>query len=92
MDSTMQDFPLTITTIMRYACTVHGDRRVTTATGDGYRHLTYRELGEQAARLANALRRIGNREARELRRREFRQELFDTRRQGRHARDYRIRP
>ena len=26
MDSTMQDFPLTITTIMRYACTVHGDR------------------------------------------------------------------
>ena len=59
MDSTMQDFPLTITTIMRHACTVHGDRRVTTATGDGYRHITYRELGEQAARLANALRRIG---------------------------------
>jgi fatty-acyl-CoA synthase len=59
MDSTMQDFPLTITTIMRYACSVHGDRRVTTATGDGYRHITYRELGEQAARLANALRRVG---------------------------------
>jgi fatty-acyl-CoA synthase len=59
MDSTMQDFQLTITTIMRYACSVHGDRRVTTATGEGYRHLTYRELGEQAARLANALRRIG---------------------------------
>ena len=59
MESTMQDFPLTITTIMRYACTVHGDRKVTTATGDGYRHLSYRELGEQAARLANALRRIG---------------------------------
>ncbi len=59
MDSTMQDVPLTITTIMRYACTVHGDRTVTTATGDGYRHITYRELGEQAARLANALRRIG---------------------------------
>jgi fatty-acyl-CoA synthase len=59
MDSTMQDFPLTISGIMRYACNVHGDRTVTTATGDGYRHLTYRELGEQAARLANALRRIG---------------------------------
>jgi fatty-acyl-CoA synthase len=59
MDSTMQDVPLTITTIMRYACTVHGDRKVTTATGDGYRHITYRELGEQAARLANALRRVG---------------------------------
>ena len=33
--------------------------QVTTATGDGYRHRTYREVGEQAARLANALRRIG---------------------------------
>jgi fatty-acyl-CoA synthase len=59
MDSTMQDFPLTITGIMRYACNVHGDRKVTTATGEGYRHLTYRELDEQAARLANALRRVG---------------------------------
>ena len=55
----MQDFPLTIAGIMRYACNVHGDRTATTATGDGYRHTTYREVGEQAARLANALRRIG---------------------------------
>jgi len=53
MDSTMQDFPLTIAGIMRYACNVHGDRTATTATGDGYRHTTYREVGEQAARLAN---------------------------------------
>ena len=38
----------------------NGDRTVTTATGEGgYRTITYRELGEQAARLANALRRIG---------------------------------
>ena len=59
MDSTMQDFPLAITGIMRYACDVHGDRTVTTATGDGYRHATYRQVGEQAARLSNALRRIG---------------------------------
>ena len=59
MDSTMQDVPLTITTIMRYACELHGDRTVTTATGDGYRHTTYREIGEQAGRLANALRRLG---------------------------------
>ena len=42
--------------------TVHGDRTVTTATGDGYRHATYREVGRQAARLANALRRLGDRE------------------------------
>jgi fatty-acyl-CoA synthase len=59
MDSTMQNYPLTITTIMRYACSAFGDRTVTTATGDGYRHTTYCEVGEQAARLANALRRMG---------------------------------
>ncbi len=60
MQSTMQDFPLTIAAIMRYAATVHGDRTVTTATGDGgYRHATYRQIGDQAARLANALRALG---------------------------------
>ena len=59
MDSTMQDVPLTVTAIMRHACDLHGDRTVTTATGDGYRHTTVRELGQQAGRLANALRRIG---------------------------------
>ena len=56
----MQDFPLTIAAILRYAVSVHGDRTVTTATGaDGYRHATYAEVGGQAARLANALRRLG---------------------------------
>ncbi len=59
MDSTMQDYPLTITAIMRHGCGVHGARTVTTATGDGYRHTSYRELGQQAAQLANALRRLG---------------------------------
>ena len=59
MDSTMQDFPLTITAIMRHGCGVHGSRTVTTATGDGYRHSSYGELGQQAAQLANALRRLG---------------------------------
>jgi len=59
MHSTMQEFPLTVAAILRYAVSVHGDRVVTTATGDGYRHATYREVGKQAARLANALRRLG---------------------------------
>jgi fatty-acyl-CoA synthase len=59
MQSTMQNFPLTITAILRHATGVHGARKVTTATGDGYRQCTYRELGQQAARLANALRRLG---------------------------------
>jgi fatty-acyl-CoA synthase len=59
MDSTMQDFPLTITAIMRHGCGVHGARTVTTATGEGYRQASYRELQQQAAKLANALRRLG---------------------------------
>jgi fatty-acyl-CoA synthase len=59
MDSTMQDFPLTIAAILRHACGVHGARTATTATGDGYRQISYREVGQQAAQLANALRRIG---------------------------------
>jgi fatty-acyl-CoA synthase len=59
MDSTMQDFPLTIAAIMRHGCGVHGARTVTTATDAGYRHISYQELGQQAAQLANALRRLG---------------------------------
>src|SRR6201998_490467 len=59
MDSTMQDFPLTIAAIMRHGCGLHGPRTVTTATADGYRQTSYRELGQQAAQLANALRRLG---------------------------------
>ena len=59
MYSTMQDFPLTITAIMRHGCGVHGRREVITATGDGYRRNTYRELGQQVAQLAHALRRLG---------------------------------
>jgi fatty-acyl-CoA synthase len=55
----MQDVPLTIAAILRHACGVHGARTVTTATGAGYRHVSYREVGQQAAQLANALRRIG---------------------------------
>ena len=53
MLSTMQNSPLTVAEILRYAVNVHGDRTVTTATGDGFRHATYRQVGQQAARLAN---------------------------------------
>jgi fatty-acyl-CoA synthase len=60
MRSTMQDVPLTVTTILRYAADVNGDRTVTTAIGDGrYRTITYRELGAQVGRLASALRGLG---------------------------------
>jgi fatty-acyl-CoA synthase len=59
MYSTMQSFPLTIAAILRHASGVHGARKVTTATDEGYRDCTYAELSQQAAQLANALRRIG---------------------------------
>ncbi|GAA2622285.1 long-chain fatty acid--CoA ligase [Actinomadura fulvescens] len=59
MWSTMQDFPLTITSIMRYGTDVFGASEVATWTGDGTRRRTYAELGERAARLAGALRSLG---------------------------------
>jgi fatty-acyl-CoA synthase len=58
MYSTMQSFPLTITAILRHASGVHGARKATTATDDGYRDCSYAELGGQAAALANALRAL----------------------------------
>ncbi|MFC9972057.1 long-chain fatty acid--CoA ligase [Spirillospora sp. NPDC127200] len=59
MWSTMQDFPLTITSIMRHGTEVFGAAEVTTWTGDGVRRRGYAEVGERAARLAGALRALG---------------------------------
>jgi fatty-acyl-CoA synthase len=59
MRSTMQDFPLTIGTILRHGIRVHGDGEVVTATADGTRSETYAEVGDRAGRLANALRALG---------------------------------
>ncbi|HEY1820500.1 MAG TPA: long-chain fatty acid--CoA ligase [Trebonia sp.] len=60
MDSTMMDFPLTITTIMRYGTTLFGDKEVVTCAGDQpARRRSYADVGERAARLANALRSLG---------------------------------
>src|ERR1700736_6832149 len=53
------DIPLTIASIMRYGTSVFGDREVVTCTEDGSRRRTYAEAGRRAARLANALRRLG---------------------------------
>jgi fatty-acyl-CoA synthase len=55
----MQDFPLTVTSIMKYGTSVFGDGEVATFTGDGTRCRSYAEVGERAARLAGALRRLG---------------------------------
>jgi fatty-acyl-CoA synthase len=53
------DIPLTIASIMRYGTSVFGDREIVTCTADGTRRRTYAEAGRRAARLANALRRLG---------------------------------
>src|ERR1700724_3125095 len=56
----MMDIPLTVTSIMRYGTTVFGDREVVTLCGEGVRRRrSYAESGRRAARLANALRRLG---------------------------------
>ena len=57
--STMMDVPLTVTSIMRYGTTAFRDKEVLTNTGDGVRRETYGEVARRAARLANALRRLG---------------------------------
>ncbi len=59
MRSTMQEVPLTITSILKHGTTVHHDSEVVTATPDGTRSMTYGELGKRAAQLANGLRSLG---------------------------------
>ncbi len=59
MQSTMQDFPLTVTGILRHGTSWHSNRRVTTATGDGYRDASYGEFGTRVAQLAHGLRQLG---------------------------------
>ncbi|MCG5430906.1 fatty acid--CoA ligase [Mycobacterium sp. MYCO198283] len=59
MDSTMQDFPLTVTAILRHAVAVHAEQTVTTATDDGFREIDYATLGRRAAQLAHGLRKVG---------------------------------
>ncbi|MEU7765430.1 long-chain fatty acid--CoA ligase [Nocardia sp. NPDC049190] len=59
MLSTMQDEPLSLATLLRYASTFVGDSTVSTWTGSGVRTMTYRELGAESARLAHALRGLG---------------------------------
>lgn len=57
--STMMDFPLTMTSILRYGTMLHADRTVTTATDHGFRAQSYAQVEERTARLANGLRRLG---------------------------------
>ena len=55
----MQDYQLTITSLMRHGTGTHPDSEVVTATADGSRSITYGELGRRVARLAHGLRSLG---------------------------------
>jgi fatty-acyl-CoA synthase len=59
MDSTMQDYPLTITGILRHGTTWNSGRKVITKTSDGYRETSFGELGSRIAQLAHGLRALG---------------------------------
>lgn len=59
MQSTMQDVPLSVTSIVKHANSIHADRRVVTPTESGYRAATYGEVGRRVGQLANALHDLG---------------------------------
>jgi fatty-acyl-CoA synthase len=59
MDSTMQDFPLTVTGILRHGTTWFSGRKVITKTPDGYREICFGELGTRVAQLAHGLTQLG---------------------------------
>jgi fatty-acyl-CoA synthase len=58
----MQDFPLTITAILRHGATVYRDSECVTWTGASATRANYAEIATNAERLAAALRRLGVRE------------------------------
>ncbi|MGS2589174.1 long-chain fatty acid--CoA ligase [Streptomyces hebeiensis] len=67
MLSTMQDVPLLISRILEHGRTIHGRSTVTTWTGDAEpRRRDFAEIGDRAARLANALGDLGVTEGRVL--------------------------
>jgi len=56
----MMDYPLTITTILRYGTSIFGDKEVVTCAGEEpARRRSYADVGIRSARLANALRALG---------------------------------
>ena len=60
MRSSMQDFPLSIGSILRFGEQVYGDSEVVTlGEGGARRRRSYAEVASRAARLANGLRGLG---------------------------------
>jgi len=59
IQSTMQDFPLTVGMIFRHGRSVHGESEVVTFEGEESRHTTFATVAARADRLAVALTRLG---------------------------------
>jgi fatty-acyl-CoA synthase len=59
LESTMQDFPLTIGMILRHGRTVFDESEVVTFEGDGCRRASFAEVARRVDRLAGALRTLG---------------------------------
>jgi fatty-acyl-CoA synthase len=59
MKSTMQPTPLLISRILLHGTRLHADQEAVTWTADGPRRTSYGQIGDDAARLANALRSLG---------------------------------
>lgn len=59
---TMMDFPLTITHILRHGARIHGSSECITFKGEHSEKKSFREIEKSAARLANALKRLGIKE------------------------------
>jgi fatty-acyl-CoA synthase len=59
ISSTMQEFPLTITAVLRHGERVYGTAECVTWTETGPRRATYATIAANAGRLANGLARLG---------------------------------
>jgi fatty-acyl-CoA synthase len=59
LESTMQDFPLTVGMVFRHGRAVYGDSEVATLQGDHVRRATFTEVARRADQLAAGLRRFG---------------------------------
>jgi len=59
VQSTMQDFSLSVTALLRHGLATASASEVTTATEQGTRTATFADVAGDAGRLANALQRLG---------------------------------
>jgi fatty-acyl-CoA synthase len=59
MQSTMSDFPLTITHMLRYGRRIHGQSEAVTGGDTGLRRTRFADVADRVDRLAAGLERLG---------------------------------